>query len=409
MKKYIIKLFTLFIATSFFIACNGGGGEEGAQEEQAAEEGGHEEEGGHAEEGGMGEVHLSELKFNSLGIEIDTLPTRPLSDVIEATGQLEVPPQYEATVTAVIGANVTAIEVIEGEEVRKGQVLAYLSHPNLTKLQTDYMTAYNRMQFLEKEFERQQRLYEEEVGSGKLFQQARADYRVVQAEVKGLESQLRQLNLNVANIREGNIVENIPVVSPIEGSIEDVTVQVGQYVDPQTELLEVINAEQVHADLMVFAKDVYKIKEGQKVLLEMESVPGKTYTAEIFSVGKKFEQNSRAVHVHAEIQEDSENLVPGMYINGRIVTGAGTEVTALPEEAVIEEEGKSYIFIAQQHEENGETEWSFKPVEVMTGEKNEGWVEIKLLQPLPEGAQIAWNSAYYLISEMKKSQTSHGH
>lgn len=409
MKKYIIKLFTLFIATSFFIACNGGGGEEGAQEEQAAEEGGHEEEGGHAEEGGMGEVHLSELKFNSLGIEIDTLPTRPLSDVIEATGQLEVPPQYEATVTAVIGANVTSIEVIEGEEVRKGQVLAYLSHPNLTKLQTDYMTAYNRMQFLEKEFERQQRLYEEEVGSGKLFQQARADYRVVQAEVKGLESQLRQLNLNVANIREGNIVENIPVVSPIEGSIEDVTVQVGQYVDPQTELLEVINAEQVHADLMVFAKDVYKIKEGQKVLLEMESVPGKTYTAEIFSVGKKFEQNSRAVHVHAEIQEDSENLVPGMYINGRIVTGAGTEVTALPEEAVIEEEGKSYIFIAQQHEENGETEWSFKPVEVMTGEKNEGWVEIKLLQPLPEGAQIAWNSAYYLISEMKKSQTSHGH
>ena len=315
------------------------------------------------------------------------------------------PPQYEATVTAVIGANVTSIEVIEGEEVRKGQVLAYLSHPNLTKLQTDYMTAYNRMQFLEKEFERQQRLYEEEVGSGKLFQQARADYRVVQAEVKGLESQLRQLNLNVANIREGNIVENIPVVSPIEGSIEGVTVQVGQYVDPQTELLEVINAEQVHADLMVFAKDVYKIKEGQKVLLQMESAPGRTYTAEIFSVGKKFEQNPRAVHVHAKIQEDSENLVPGMYINGRIVTGAGTEVTALPEEALIEEEGKSYIFIAEQHEENGETEWSFKPVEVMTGEKNEGWVEIKLLQPLPEGARVAWNSAYYLISEMKKSQT----
>ena len=413
MKKYVIKLFTLFIATTFFIACNGGGGEEGetaAQEELATEEEGHaEEEGGHAEEGGMGEVHLSELKFNSLGIEIDTLPTRPLSDVVEATGQLEVPPQYEATVTAVIGANVTSIEVIEGDEVRKGQTLAYLSHPNLTRLQTDYMTAYSRLQNLEQEFNRQQRLYEQEVGSGKLFQQAQADYRVVQAEVKGLESQLRRLNLNVSNIREGNIVENIPVVSPIEGSIEDVTVQVGQYVDPQTELLEVINAEHVHADLMVFAKDVYKVKEGQKVLLQMESVPGKTYTAEIYSVGKKFEENPRAVHVHAEIQEDSENLVPGMYINGRIITGTGTEVTALPEEAIIEEEGKSYIFIAEEHEENGETEWSFKPVEVVTGEENEGWVEIRLLQPLPEDAKLAWNNAYYLISEMKKSQTSHGH
>ncbi|UJH91903.1 efflux RND transporter periplasmic adaptor subunit [Antarcticibacterium sp. 1MA-6-2] len=270
----------------------------------------------------MGEVHLSELKFNSLDIKVDTLPTRPLSEVVEATGQLEVPPQYEATVTATLGANVTSIEVIEGDEVRKGQTLAYLSHPNLTRLQTDYMTAYSRMQNLEQEFNRQQRLYEQEVGSGKMFQQAQADYRVVQAEVKGLESQLRRLNLNVASIREGNINENIPVVSPIQGNIEDVSVQIGQYVDPQTELFEVINTEHVHADLMVFAKDVYKIKEGQKVLLQMESIPGRSYTAEIYSVGKKFEQNPKAVHVHAEIQEETGNLVPGMYINGRIITGA---------------------------------------------------------------------------------------
>ncbi|NJX17266.1 efflux RND transporter periplasmic adaptor subunit, partial [Tamlana crocina] len=125
------------------------------------------------------------------------------------------------------------------DQVSKGKVLAYLSHPNLTRLQTDYMTAYSRLQNLEQEFNRQQRLYEQEVGSGKLFQQAQADYRVVQAEVQGFESQLRQLNLNVAGIREGNIVENVPVVSPIKGSIEDVSVQVGQYVDPQTELFEV--------------------------------------------------------------------------------------------------------------------------------------------------------------------------
>lgn len=412
MKKHIIKLFTLLITVTFLSACNGGEGEgteeasPEAQEGHAGEEAGHEEG---EEEGGLGEVHLTELKFNSLGIKVDTLPTRPLSDVVEATGQLEVSPQYEATVTAILGANVTSIEVIEGDEVRKGQTLAYLSHPNLTRLQTDYMTAYSRMQNLEQEFNRQQRLYEEEVGSGKLFQQAQADYRVVQAEVKGMESQLRRLNLNVASIREGNIIENIPVVSPIEGTVVNVGVQTGQYVDPQTEMFEVINVDYVHADLMVFAKDVYKVKEGQKVMLLMESIPGKTYTAEIFSVGKKFEENPRAVHVHAEINENTDALVPGMYINGRIITGDGTEVTALPEEAIIEEEGKSYIFLAEQHEEDGETEWSFKPVEVITGEENEGWVEIKLLEPLPEEANVAWNGAYYLISEMKKSETSHGH
>lgn len=408
MKKHIIKLFSLLLTIVLFTACNGGGGDgaEAASSEAREEQA----EGGEGvEEGGLGEVHLSNLKFNSLGLKIDSIATRPLSDVVQATGELEVPPQYEATVTAILGANITSIEVIEGDEVRKGQILAYLSHPNLTKLQTDYMTAYNRMQYLEKEFERQQTLNEKGVGSGKQFQQAQADYRVVQAEVKGLESQLRSLNLNISKIREGNIVENIPVVSPIKGSIEDIGVQVGQYVDPQTEIFEVIDIEHIHADLMVFAKDVYKVKEGQKVLLQMESIPGKTYTAEIYSVGKKFEQNPKAVHVHAEIQEDTENLVPGMFINGRIIIGIGTEVLALPEEAIIEEEGKSYIFMAIENEKNGENEWSFKAVEVITGEENEGWVEIKLLELLPPDAQFAWNNAYYLISEMKKGETEHGH
>ncbi|MEP0713753.1 efflux RND transporter periplasmic adaptor subunit [Algoriphagus sp.] len=414
MKKYIIKLFTLLLTVSFLSACNGGGGEEATGEALATEEEGHagEEAGNEGEEGGdggMGEVHLSELKFNSLGIKVDTLPTRPLSDVVEVTGRLEVPPQNAATVTAILGANVASIKVIEGDKVRKGQVLAYLSHPNLTRVQTSYITAYSRMQNLEQEFNRQQRLYEEEIGSGKLFQQAKSDFQVEKAEVQGLESQLRQLNLNVEKVRSGDIYEYVPVVSPIDGTITEVRIQVGQYVDPQTEMFEVINTDHVHADLMVFAKDVYKVKKGQKVILLMESIPGKTFTAEIFSVGKKFEQNPKAVHVHAEIQEETDMLVPGMYINGRIVTGAGTEVTALPGEAIIEEEGKSYIFIAEQHQENGETEWSFKPVEVITGEENEGWVEIKLLEPLPEGTLVAYNNAYYLVSEMQKSQTSHGH
>ena len=50
------------------------------------------------------------------------------------TGNLEVPPQNEATVTAIVGSNVTLIKVIEGDKVSKGQVLAYLSHPNLIKI-----------------------------------------------------------------------------------------------------------------------------------------------------------------------------------------------------------------------------------------------------------------------------------
>ena len=407
MKKHIVHILTLMLMVSAFTGCSTQSADNPAGEtpEEHSEAGG-EEEGD--EEERMGVVHFSELKFNSLGIKVDTIPTRPLSGVVEANGQLEVPPQHEATVTAILGANVTSIKVIEGDQVKKGHVLAYLSHPNLTRLQTDYIQAYQQLQFLEQENKRQQRLYDEEVGSGKTYQQTRADYQSMRGQVKGYEAQLKQLGLRVNKLQSGDIYEYVPAVSPIDGYVEKVMIQVGQYVDPQTEMFALVNTEHVHADLMVFEKDVYRVKEGQRVIFTVASVPGNTLSAEIYSVGKQFEQNPKAVHVHAEIDKKEDFLIPGMYINGKIHTESES-VQALPEAAIIEEEGKPYIFTAEAHEEDGQTEWEFTPVEIRTGTTDEGWVEINLLEPLPEGTQVAWNNAYYLISEMQKSQTSHGH
>jgi cobalt-zinc-cadmium efflux system membrane fusion protein len=402
-----INILMLALSLTLFLGCEeNSNSEKDTQETKASDS--KETKGHNEEEGGMRSVHLSEMKFNSLGIKVDTLPKKALSGIVEANGQLEVPPQYEATVTAVLGGNINSIKVIEGDKVNKGQILAYLSHPTLTKIQTDYINAYNRMQFLEKEFARQKRLYEAEVGSGKSFQQTQADYQSVQGEVRGYESQLRQLNLSVSRVRNGELYEYIPVVSPIEGYIEKVKVQIGQYVEPQTSMFMVVDNEHVHADLMVFEKDIYKVKEGQKISFTLESVPGSNLTGEIYSVGKQFEQNPKAVHVHAEIDNKKDYVIPGMYIKGKIRTGEEA-VPALPEEAVIEEEGNPYIFTAQKHQEEGKTEWELKPIQVRTGINEDGWVEIKLLEPLPEGTLVAYDNAYYLVSEMQKSQNSHGH
>ncbi|WP_420575391.1 efflux RND transporter periplasmic adaptor subunit [Ekhidna sp.] len=397
MKNQIIYILTLAVLVAAFTGC--GSKSTNPNSDEKAEE-------GHAEES-VDAVHLSQLKFNSLEFKIDTLPLRALSGVVEANGQLEVPPQHEATVTAILGANITSIKVIEGDKVRKGQVLAYLSHPNLSQLQTNYIKAYSRFQYLEKEMQRQKRLYEEEVGSGKAYQETVAEYQGMKGEVKGYEVQLRQLSLNVSKVKTGEIYQNVPVVSPIGGYIEKVKVQIGQFVDPQSEMFMIVNTEHIHADLMVFEKDVSKVKEGQMVSFTVESVPEKRLEAEIYSVGKKFEQNPKAVHVHAEIKNKEDFLIPGMYINGKIHT-TGRKVFALPSEAIIEEEGKPYIFIAQPPE-GDESEWKFTPIEIHTGITDEGWVEIKLLEELPEGAKVAWNNAYYLISEMKKGETEHEH
>lgn len=404
MKLYIKQFLSIITITILLTACGG----EGNESHSGNDEHGHGEAARDDHEGEGESVHLSAAQFEAMDMEVDTLPVKNLSTGIQANGHLEVPPQNEATVTAIIGANVTSIQVIDGEEVKKGQVLAYLSHPNLTRLQSDYLETYNTLQFLEQDFQRQKRLYEEEVGSGKTFQQTQASYRSAQATAKSLESQLRQLGMNPKRIQEGNLYDQVPVVSPIEGSIVGVEVKTGQYVQPEKELFEIVNTDHIHADLMVFEKDVYKVAKGQRVRFNVATLPGKELFAEIYSVGKKFEENPKAVHVHAEIENLSGVLIPGMYIKGQILTDS-TESFALPESAVTRE-GDSFIaFLAEKEIEGDQENWMFTPVEVRTGTAANGWVAVKFLQEVPPNTLFAMNNAYYLIAEMKKGEGGHSH
>ncbi len=393
MKNTIYKTLTAIVLAIFVSAC---GNKENHNEN---DDHSHNEEQNESEE-----VMLSQQQFDALKMKIDTLALRNMSGYVEANGTLEVPPQSEAAITTVIGANVVSIQVIEGDKVKKGQVVAYLSHPSIIQAQTDYLNAYSNSNFLKMNYERQQKLYEAGVGSGANFQKAEAEYEASKAMVNGLEAQLRLLNINTISVRKGTIIQRIALRSPIEGFVQKVEVKTGQYVEPQTELFEIVNTHHVHADLMVFEKDVYKVKEGQKVSFLVQSIPDTELTAEIYSVSKTFEDNPKAVHVHAEIENKKGDLIPGMYIQGKIQVD-NTQTKALPESAIIKEGDRYYIFSVVKENDD----WSFKPVEVILGSKDGDWVSIQFIEDLESNTKFAYNNAYYLNAEMKKGEAEHEH
>ena len=355
-------------------------------------------------EGTMTDVMLTPQQYNALQMQADTLQVRTMSGYIEANGTLEVPPQNEAEITTAVGANVVSIEVIEGDKVAKGETVAFLSHPNIIQIQTDYLNAYSNSEFLEKDYLRQKKLYDAGVGSGANFEKAEANFKASKAKTNGLKAQLRQLNISATGIENGTIYQRIALRSPIEGFVQKVEVKTGQYVEPQTPLFEVVNTHHVHADLMVFEKDVHQLKIGQKVSFNIQSMPDKELTAEIYSIGKTFEQETKALHVHAEIENKEGNLIPGMYIQGRIEANA-TQLTAIPESAIIEDAGKHYIFSVEKEGED----WSLKPVEVITGTTDGNWTAISFLETPKPDSKFAYNNAYYLMAELKKGSAGHSH
>lgn len=401
MKNKIYKILTVMVLAIFVSAC---GNKENHNENDGHSHDEEEKTEVNEEHHDEDEVMLSQQQFDALKMKIDTLALRNMSGYVEANGTLEVPPQNEAAITTVVGANVVSIEVIEGDKVNKGQVVAYLSHPNIIQAQTDYLNAYSNSELAKKNYERQQKLYDASVGSGANFQKAEAEYQASKAMVNGLEAQLRILNVNTTSVRNGTIAQRIALRSPIEGFVQKVEVKTGQYVEPQTELFEIVNTHHVHADLMVFEKDVYKVQKGQKVNFTVQSIPNAELIAEIYSVSKTFEDNPKAVHVHAEIENKKGNLIPGMYIQGKIQVD-NTQTKALPESAIIKEGERYYVFSVEKENDD----WSFKPIEVVLGTKDGDWVSVQFTENIESNTKFAYNNAYYLNAEMKKGEAEHAH
>lgn len=400
LRSYIKVLLALTIILSLG-ACQEGGNTNSAEETHEGHT--HDEGGDEHEEEGMVKLNAEQAKV--LNIKTGPLQQRVMGGGVRVSGSLKVPPQNEATVTAIFGANVASIEVIEGDDVKKGQVLAYLSHPNITKFQSEYLDAYSQLQYLEKDYQRQQKLYDKDVASGKGFEQVKADYLSTKGQVASHEAQLRQLGLNPKQIQEGKFYDRIPVVAPIEGSITGVEIKTGQYVSAEKDLFEIVNTHHIHADLMVFEKDIYKVEKGQMVNFTVKTLPGKELSAEIFSVGKIFEEDPKAVHVHADIVNKTGKLIPGTYIQGYIVTDS-TSVTALPESAVARLKDEDVIFVKEHSHDNAEV---YKPIRIQKGEVANGWVAVQLMEEVSDDAIFVQNEAYYLVAEMQKAELEHSH
>jgi cobalt-zinc-cadmium efflux system membrane fusion protein len=392
MKKYIFGLLLTLILTS-------------CQEKKQA--GGEKEHLEHEAPENM--VVLNKAQRETLGLNLDTLSKRNLSTVIKLNGQLTIPPSSSANVTVGIGGNVKAINVFEGDKVHKGQVIAWLQHPDYINIQEEFAKTAHQLDYLKQDYLRQKELFENKAVSAKIFQKTKADYLATKAKYAGLKSRLLLLNLSPQKVKAGQISSRIPVLAPINGYVNKINVHIGDYINPDKHLFEIIDNGAVHPDFNVFEKDIFRLKKGQLIHFTVADRSGKEYSAKIFAIGKVLDASSRSIPVHAKMLEKDQSLVPGMFVTGHLHTD-NQYVTALPNDAIVKDGDKFYIFVLDTHDDAGHTndksgEMHFKMIEVIPGANDENYTEIHLINPIPKGQKIVMNKAYYLLADMNKSET----
>lgn len=415
-----IAIVSVALMTFFMVGCNDkpdselGHNEENTTTEKMEGEGDahgehNEEEDGHnEEEGEEGVVMLTNDQIETVGLETKLLEKRNLGNNIKVTGRLELFPQDKANISPFMGGNVRSIKVIEGDKVRKGEVLAYLEHPDIISMQQEYQEKNDELVFLKQDFERKKILFDKGVSSGKEFQMAQSKFRSTTSSVNGLRSKLRLLGINASKVEQGEIYSAIPITTPISGYVDEVMVSLGDYVAPQSKMFAVSDNSKIHLDLKVYEKDIPKVKEGQKIIFTVASKPDELLTAEVHSLGKTFETDPKALHVHADMDNKNGDLLPGMYVEGRIVQGEKIGF-AIPEEAIIKEGEQSFIFILDEDGQKEEDRTKYKMLPVSTGITDLGFVEINIPADISKEIKVVTKGAYTLSSEMVKGELEHDH
>ncbi len=400
-----IKLLTSIFLILLVMACNDK--PEGVLDHYEKERDEH-SEGKAAHEDEEGIVELTREQAETVGLEMKPLEQKNLGNSIKVTGELELFPQDRANISPFVGGNVRSIKVIEGDKVNKGDVLAYLEHPDIITMQQEYQEKNDELVFLEQDFERKKILHEKGVSSGREFQMAQSKFRSTTSSVNGLRSKLKLLGINTSKVLEGQIFSTVPITSPIGGFVDEIMVSLGDYVAPQTKMFTVSDNSEIHADFKVYETDIHKVREGQEIYFTVASKPGELLKAKIHAIGKTFETDPKALHVHADVSNEDKELLPGMYVEGRIVQDEKMAY-AVPEEAIIKEGEQSFLFIL---DENGKKEVNvlkFKMIPVSVGVTDLGFVEVNLPPYVKKDIKVVTKGAYTLSSEMVKGELEHGH
>jgi len=346
-------------------------------------------------------VEMNDDQLKMAGIEIGQVMNKVLSNVLKVNGLVNVVPQNLVSVSVNMGGFVKSTELIQGSPVKKGQVLAVIENLDFIELQQNYLENKSRLEYAETDFNRQKDLYTENVISAKSYQLAFSEYKILKSKVYALEQKLALIGIEAKELKEDKISRSVIVVSPINGFIKTVNVNIGKFVNPTDVMFEIINNQKLILELVLFEKDIDKVFIGQKIQFSLPDKEVKEQTAVIYQVGKSI-SDENTLKIFASIDNENNNLLPGMYVNAKIEISENT-TTALPYEAVLTFDDKDYIFVYKgRRKEDKKEVTDFLMIEVKKGITVDGYTEIILPKDFDiKKSNVVIKGAYNLLSALK--------
>lgn len=160
-----------------------------------------------------------------------------------------------------------------------------------------------------------------------------------------------QAVVEVESLQPGNPPPRVAYVSPIDGLVIERDVVLGDGVEANKHLLEIVDLTEIYAEGRIFEGQIAAVKTGQKVRISVESYPKEVFTGTVDLLSGELDAQTRTLKVWVRIKNEDLKLRPNMRAELNIVTGEAESVIAIPQSAVLGEAGNYFAYVQSDTDE----------------------------------------------------------
>ena len=264
-----------------------------------------------------------------------------------------------------ISGILSEVFVKNGQKVSKGQLLARIDDGGMSQQLAQMQI---QADLAKTTFERQQRLWEQKIGSEIQYLQAKSNFEGQQSAVIQMQSQLAKTGVR----------------APFSGTIDNVITEQGSVVSPgQTQLFRIVNLSDMYIETDVPESYISSVTKGKKVQVNFP-VLGKSLDAKVRQAGNFINPNNRTFKIEIDVPNNDNSIKPNLTARLRINDYTNENALLIPQNIISENaEGEQYIYVLK-NKKNDKAE--AQRVIIKTG-KTQGDV-IEVLEGLKDGDEI---------------------
>ena len=346
---------------------------------------------------------LTPEQTRGANLKIETVGEQVATDAAAgqtATGIVQANSYKETPIVSLVGGIVRQVDAQLGQNLRRGQKVATIFSNELAEAQSRYVSGIAALNEHHQHHERTMKLVEIGAASRQELDTAMSEYREAEASLANLRQKLLLLGMTRERIdgltSTNQISSEFTVESPANGTITSRTVNPGEVIDANKELMRVTDLSTVWVIAQVYERDLATVRVGSGANVTSDAYPGRIFRGRVAYVDPKIDSATRTAQVRIELANPRQVLKIGMYVQVDFGSQSLAERTApvVPKEAVQTIGNQQIVFVATADP----NQFLLRPVRV--GAETNG--SYPVLEGLTAGDRVVTSGSVLLRAEWLK-------